>query len=325
MGLRVRLTNHLMIMKLCYLVATAGVLTVLALGGKVARAQPATSCDPEFMQAMDAKAWMGTDRAMVQTQNLLGKPDSVLEYSCFDQLVSLVGEIPADAFSDNEARWQLSTGGLPYISNVSTDIALQETVGIALFTYLFTNFGPRFLGDRTPVSPAAPPRSVGTYDCGALNYVWKQAKCLDFGEQWDDDSFARTDFDMFHDFGWFEGADPRNLPEHYKHCSPSGLWGTALDTAYNGSKALYTKTNEALFDPKAYGVEQARPAAGAQTDLYLRFIVPKDHPLSAKCVTIPTGVEIIRTQGSGKPTLTYKDGSCPNPQCYYNHGSETCQ
>ena len=171
-------------------------MLILCVTAYDAFAQPASSCDPELMQAMEARAWMETDREMIQTQNLMTRADSVMEYSCFDQLVSLTGELPADIFSDDESRWLLSTGGLPHIDNISTDIALQEVVGIALFTFLFTNYGHTYLGDRTPILGAAPARAPRTYVCGAVDYVWEKAKCMDFGEFRDIMIPGRTDLDL---------------------------------------------------------------------------------------------------------------------------------
>lgn len=303
---------------------------VLCVPGYGAMAQPDTSCDPALMQSMEARAWMETDREVVQTHNLMTRHDSVLEYSCFDQLVSLAGEIPADIFSDNETRWLLSTGGLPTISNISTDIALQEVTGIALFTYLFTNYGHRFLGDRTPVVGAAASRAPRTYDCGALDYVWEKAKCMDFGEFQDTYTPGRTDFDLFFDFAWYEGNDPRDLPEAMTACTAYAAWSDARETAFNdsnpdreGSRYVLPVGEETLFDGSDYDVEQAQPAPSysSAADLYVEYIVEHDHSLFGECRTIQTGITVTRTVGSFGSDVTYQDATCPNPQCHFDQSA----
>ena len=296
-----------------------------------ALAQPVTSCDPELMQAMEARAWMETNRENVQNRNLMPRPDSVLEYSCFDQMVSLVGEIPAEIFSDDENKWLLSTGGLPHIDNVSTDVALQEVVGIALFTYLFTNFGHTYIGDRTEILGAAPARSPGDYVCGALNYVWEQAKCMDFGEFRGTIAADRTDWDMFYDFYWYSNNDPRNLPEDPPACTQlAGVWDTAIETSFNddhpdrqSDRYILDESLEVLFDATPYNVELAQPASSAVTDLYSRMMVEGSNSLFDSCITIPTGIEVVRTSGASGPSATYDDATCPNPQCFYDQNQCT--
>lgn len=292
-------------------------------------AQPASSCDPQLMEAMEARSWMETNRENVQMRNLMPRPDSVLEYSCFDQLVSLVGELPAEIFSDDENKWLLSTGGLPHIDNVSTDIALQEVVGIALFTYLFTNFGHTYIGDRTEILGAAPPRAPGDYVCGALNYVWEQAKCMDFGEFRGEMEPGRTDWELFYDFYWYSGNDPRNLPLDPPACEPlSDVWDSAAVTAFNdeaddldrrSDRYILDAGLEAMFDNTTpYDVTLARPADSAIADMYSRMMVEGSHALFEECITIQTGIQVVRTAGESGPTADYPDASCPNPQCFYN-------
>ncbi len=317
---------------LCVLNAVLFAL-VLSVTSYSAWAQPETSCDPELMQAMEARAWMETDREMIQNQNLMTMGDSVLEYSCFDQMVSLAGEFPADIFSDRETLWLLSTGGLPTISNISTDIALQEVVGIALFTFLFGNFGQTYLGDRTPLLGAAPPRPPRTYDCGALNYAWEKAKCMDFGEFQDIMIPGRTDFDMFYDFYWYRDTDPRDLPAYLPACTRNlGAWNRAIATSFNNSSPLRQSdryimptASEALFDTVAYDVEEVLPPAvpASLANSYTAFMVESAHSLFANCVTIPTGITVSRTTGVSGPTANYADATCPNPQCYFDQATCT--
>ena len=42
-----------------------------------------TSCDPEYMDALEARAYMEAQREIAQNKNLIFKPDSLLDYPCF--------------------------------------------------------------------------------------------------------------------------------------------------------------------------------------------------------------------------------------------------
>ena len=48
-----------------------------------AYAQPVSPCDPQYMDALEARAWLEAEREISQNKNLIYKPDSVLEYTCF--------------------------------------------------------------------------------------------------------------------------------------------------------------------------------------------------------------------------------------------------
>src|ERR1044072_4359830 len=53
-----------------------------------ARVQAAsTPCDPEYMDALEARAYLEAQREVAQNQNYILKPDSVLQYTCFDLFI----------------------------------------------------------------------------------------------------------------------------------------------------------------------------------------------------------------------------------------------
>ena len=48
-------------------------------------------CDPQIMDLLETRAWLTAQREIVSNQNLIYKPDSTLEYSCFDWLADMTG------------------------------------------------------------------------------------------------------------------------------------------------------------------------------------------------------------------------------------------
>ena len=151
-------------------------------------------CDPEFMGVMESRAWLEGQREVEIAERLILKPDSVLEYSCFD---TRINEMASNSvFQDS----------------VST--ALGNIVGTPAATYINTNFGHGFAGGT--YSGAAPPA------CGAMNAVWSFLKCQDF------------DIGMFLTFQELaaSGGDPRDVPVPCPNAGArSTLWNNMITAA----------------------------------------------------------------------------------------------
>ena len=58
------------------------------------------TCDSEFYDVMSNRAWLESSREMEVAQTLINKPDSVLEYTCFDEILKKTG---AAGFADVDA------------------------------------------------------------------------------------------------------------------------------------------------------------------------------------------------------------------------------
>ena len=41
------------------------------------------SCDSNYWRQLSSRAWLEAEREIMQNQNLIFKPDSVLQYTCF--------------------------------------------------------------------------------------------------------------------------------------------------------------------------------------------------------------------------------------------------
>ncbi len=134
------------------------VLTFLAFFGLSSLPSPAFSqavpatCDQDFLDVMEARAWMEGKREMEVAQRLILKPDSVLEYSCF-----------------NTRADQLQGANL--FSKPGRPHSLKILVTASLNNYL-DNFWHSYGGGTVS----------GGSGCGVMRYVWDKLKCVDFDQ-----------------------------------------------------------------------------------------------------------------------------------------------
>jgi hypothetical protein len=172
------------------------------------------------MQAIEAQGWLEAQREITQNENLIVKPDSVLEYTCFVSFLNVatsntnIGGINRP-FSETDA-WQ-TTG----FSLTSTDTSLSFYVAKALGPYIDSNFPHHFLGGRLTALPATKPDGMATmsnvvggpYTCDVMAKVWEQARCQNFD--------AIPAQDGFRDFFWYGDEatnDPRKPPDGLLSC-----------------------------------------------------------------------------------------------------------
>lgn len=201
-----------------------------ALGPVSAYAQPRAGCDPEVMDAIEAKSWLQAQRRVVQNKNFILKPDSVFEYSCFNQFLGFIASEPGTRrFSENWPPYPL-WDDVSAVHEETTDFALFHVVTMPMLEYLDANFFHTFLGGRMPDIGGSPP-NYGIYDCRAMQAVWEAARCSNFGSQ---------DQDAFFDFPWYQANDPRTVPPEFL-CDPDPRIAGAIIESYRG------------FDPEAPG------------------------------------------------------------------------
>lgn len=277
-----------------------------------------TSCDPEYMDALEARAYMEAQREISQNKNLIFKPDSVLEYSCFGQFLNnLAGD--ARLFSEQGC---CGTGGLGL---TSLDLALQNAVGTAMVAYLNSNFRNSFLNGRTTDDYTFGSVTGGAYDCDRMQRVWDDAKCMDFGDQ--------ANHDMFYDFGWYATNDPRtrNLVNPWSaanSCAVAGAGGATVgsitaaeaNVAYNNQSARYIMAAENPLSD-ANPANDFAPYVEDPVQSYYNLILPLNDIVPGTTTTVTcaapilTGVCVKRSTGPGS-TVEYPDAVCPNPGCH---------
>ena len=245
-----------------------------------------SACDGDFMNQIYSHAFMGASREVIMSEQLIHKPDSVLEYTCFDQWVSVAAEHAGPIFTET-TFWEdheicTSTGDStasagrppscassgdntvsPYsidIDVVYPDDHLDNVLELFLFdnlqTYIDNNFSHTFLGEATTIDNDIDTSAIGSgsYNCSHMSTVYNIAKCIDFMED-----------DRFRTFADLVNADPRTIPVE---CSAgfsstdtitAGSSGTKIDSTSPGTSL----TSIAVMDPcPAAGT----PVAGVNTD-----------------------------------------------------------
>ncbi len=174
-----------------------------------------SSCDCNYWDSMESHAWLAAEREVVQNQNLIAKPDSVLEYSCFENFVGVTAEKIGPIFSENTDVW----GSIPGQGPSSLDQPLMESVVDSMYSWVGLNFYHTFLGGRTDDLDWEGNVS-GSYDCGVLAVVWHVAKCYNFATR------AHDRFFTFEEY--IEDEDKRELPDP---CEKDARWAEQFDIA----------------------------------------------------------------------------------------------
>ena len=244
-------------------------------------------CDPLYYESLSARAWLEAQREITQNQNLILKPDSVLEYTCFDRLVRELADHADEMFSET-SRYSGPLGAN------SMDNALQSLVGTSLQTYLSNNFAsssflaghPAGTGlDHVPVAVTGGP----AYSCDRMARVWQAAKCINFITN------ATTDgFFTFEEYA-NTATDKRVLPTICTSIQTN--WGDNLHTALTSGPW----TN----DPLQTYFTQTEPVNCAGGNC----------PCTGN--PIPTGIQVVRT---GYNVNEYPEKVCLQPGCHYHPG-----
>ena len=248
-----------------------------------AKAQPA-SCDPNYWNALKARAWMEAQREISQNQNLIYKPDSVLELTCFENFNRALAAAAFSLFSET------TVFGVTPVDNQSMDRALTRLVQSGLRAYIDGNFSHAYLGGRGTGGSGSPAAAIAegnayTYTCAEMLNVWNQAKCYNFN--------ARPAHDDFFYIRDYETTEVRQLPTA---CAPiDPRWATNIPIAYNTTGGYASDPVQAyanfFYPTGACGAAPATPA-------------------------IPTGVQIYI---SADPSAgTFEERICVHPGCAHD-------
>ncbi|MAZ76867.1 MAG: hypothetical protein CMH31_06155 [Micavibrio sp.] len=292
-------------------------------------------CDAGYWQSLEDRAWMEAEREIMQNQNLIFKPDSVFEYTCFDRILAHTATNAGSIFSHTT-----------YFGDVIIDEndgrGLRNSLGTvvydALKVYIRDNFeygtGQQnsFLGGRagfmsassanTNMNLNAPPPaytdlfsgSFGT--CQIMQDIWETSKCANFVDNSNfdgsDDSQTSDGFYPFEDIvgmgstatinGYRPREDPRGLPTQCTgRLSASALtWNGPIQRIENFQNSSFRSPLQTVF-----------------TD-----VLTKTEAGPSSCAApIPTGVTVYsQAYPDGVP-----DAVCTNPGCTYNASSNRCQ
>lgn len=157
------------------------------------------ACDADFMNQITAKATLEAQREMMVNQSHIVKPDSVLEYSCFNEQA-----LKSAVALDN-----------PYVP-----ILAMEPVA----NFINKNFNHGYTGGKIPAGTLASEFGSSSQNCNYMQAVWAKAKC------------ANASTDGFLSFEELISTDPRTLPTS---CSGSDeMSQEVLDVATNAAPAF---------------------------------------------------------------------------------------
>ncbi len=275
------------------------------------------ACDADFMNQIYSRAWLESQRDTIKASILIRKPDSVLEYTCFDQLANLAVSRAGPLFSQS-MRWMPRivpitsiapiTGvvGIPGFINITPipgvvvttamdplgfQLSMQSLVLGSLLSYNLANFSHTFLGGSSAADYLMTGAITGNYVCPSMGSVYYLAKCRDILSD-----------DRFSTFSELILLDPRLLP------------------------APCTGTTQ---------ISQQRIDLAENRDFrYVSFDRTPGHTNllthGAPCAPpIPTGLMITsktwNVDAVGNVTITstdtYEDKVCPNPGCFYDRGT----
>ncbi len=254
-----------------------------------------TPCDSLYYESLSARAWLEAQREITQNQNIILKPDSVFEYTCFDRLVRELAVQGTNMLSETSAF------GRP-LGPSSLDNALQRLVGVSLITYINNNFGSKSSASGYNLlsgHPAAAginhvPESItggSAYSCDIMMRVWEKAKCINF--------ISNGNTDGFFTFSEYASSitDKRVLP----------TMCTSIQTNWNANLASALTSGPWTNDPVQTYFNLTTPVNCSGTNC----------PCSGQ--PIPTGVQVVR---SGYNTNTYQEHVCLQPGCRYHPGGD---
>ena len=101
--------------------------------GAASHAAVTSPCDPQYMDALEGRAYLEAQREIMQNQNLIFKADSILSYVCFDAFAGHASSNVGDIFSN---------GNQPMAGSMDSVVINSMTA------YINNNFNHSLLGGR---------------------------------------------------------------------------------------------------------------------------------------------------------------------------------
>ncbi|MCB1652201.1 MAG: hypothetical protein KDI46_09120 [Alphaproteobacteria bacterium] len=264
------------------------------------------ACDADFMNQIYANAYTEAERNITYSEVLIRKPDSVLEYSCFDQGAAVVANSVAPLFGES-TFWAPSVWPNPNAGNIVINVSLgaahaDNWINALVLdslkkNYIDQNFAHTYYGGAAAVLDSefsANVAGVGAA-CADIYNVHFLSKC---------DSFAPdAPFMLFSDLA---GMDPRIKP-------------AACGAAHKITAALLELKENKDVTYVAY--DKIIP--------YLDRMMTSDNN-ACDSDPIPTGLIVENVEYTedinanpvivGGSDYKYKDKVCPNPACYFDNG-----
>jgi hypothetical protein len=252
----------------------------LVLASFPARAQENPLCRADLRDQMFQRARLHAHMDSTTVQNLVYKPDSVLEYSCFDRFLDVVVRYGSGAGTATEANNRPGVEATdrfyafnPYYTN--------EIVRRGVTDYININFGHNYMGGRyTGADPA--PASQTEYTCDVMARVWQAARCLNFASQ--------DPQEHFYDLSAFVAApDIRRFPEANCTTPAPAQFGTvpATTTTVVTANLPTNATDCGVAIPTGFVIEMPRETWEGQNrpERYNEYVCQ-----NPTCIYVPTGL-----------------------------------
>lgn len=179
------------------LMITLNTPKAMAQTAPVTPAQIPDSCDPDYMDVLNARSYVEAKREMETAQRIIVKPDSVLEYSCFhEEYLQFANWV--NTFSGYGVR---SAGNPPEFDGTPPPVrvmpvSLSNSLDLVVYDSLvgfLDSFSHTYGGGAYPIfpNPAA--------GCNSMNIVWFTSKCQNFDPNWwvRFEDLASTDIRVF--------------------------------------------------------------------------------------------------------------------------------
>lgn len=283
------------------------------------------TCDTQVWQTMEARARIETEREIMQNQNLIFKPDSILSYMCFDKMAGHAASSVGVLFT-HTTYWE-GKEIIPWGPKYGMDEAINKVVIDSLKKYQLANFPHAYMGGRGPEymgqgnanpPPAQNVSKSSTYECGEMGKVWAAAKCANFMHT---QTLAVND-------GFFPylnlkpgpgGGEPvagyetkNDVRKYPTACSGTPITGSTWKDMYHLSR------NENNF-----GTVDLKYQFGTPLKTAFQDVRKKIEPGACGGDPVKTGVTVILGPSS---TKTQQDGVCTNPGCTFvaSDGGGTC-
>jgi hypothetical protein len=151
-------------------------------------------CDVALYDQMVERARLQGQRETMTVENLVYKPDSILEYTCYPRFVD---HIPPN-IRYTSIFFESSGGAITYtVTNDFPSDPMFDLSRVPAENWMFSNFGHTFLGGRVPLGAAAAIPPAGNYVCDVMSAIWELARCQQFAPEEPQDGFNSMLTSMF--------------------------------------------------------------------------------------------------------------------------------
>ena len=267
-------------------------------------------CDANFMNQIYANAFLEAEREVIIAHSMILKPDSVLEYTCFDQLAAKAGgDGGGSVFTDKEQEVE---GEKVHLGDEALDEAIEKIVLKSLKSYVDKNFSHNFMGGTLDQNNSISDSYNSVADgCDFMFAVHRLAKCEDF-----DNIVGFMTFDKMFSNENLTDIDPRVYPNMCPGTLPFSQ--KMLQLANNDSDVNPgIKRDYVLFDEVSLHLEKTRRAKSGSCE----SVDPIPTGLRYKVVKFSEDVN-NKTNITGEDV--FDDKVCTNPGCYYDRKGNKC-